>query len=73
MRRAFSYHWRFWNLPELRDLLLEAGFERVETWFEQTEESDRQGLGNGSFVLDESGETSSDCAAWVAYLIAFAR
>jgi hypothetical protein len=72
MRRAFTYHWRFWNLPELRDLLLEAGFGRVETWFEQTEASDRRGLGNGSFVLDESGETSSDCAAWVAYLIAFA-
>ena len=71
MRWAFTYHWRFWNLPELRDLLLEAGFHRVETWFEQTEEGDREGQGNGSFALDETGETCSDCAAWVAYLIAF--
>jgi hypothetical protein len=71
MRRAFSYRWRFWNLPELRDLLREAGFRRVEAWFEQSEESDREGRGNGSFRLDESGESCHDCAAWVAYLIAF--
>jgi hypothetical protein len=69
MRRAFTYRWRFWNLPELRDLLLEAGFRRVESWFEQTDD-DRTGEGSGSFALDPSGESSSDCAAWVAYLIA---
>jgi SAM-dependent methyltransferase len=68
MRRAFTYHWRFWSLPELRDLLREAGFRKVEAWFEG---ADRRGNGNGRFRLDDEGRSASDCAAWVAYLVAF--
>lgn len=30
LRRAFTYDWRLWTLPELRDLMAEAGFDRVE-------------------------------------------
>jgi SAM-dependent methyltransferase len=30
LRRAFTYDWRLWSLPELRDLLAEAGFDRIE-------------------------------------------
>jgi hypothetical protein len=70
IRRAFSYRWRLWTLPELRDLLFEAGFRRVEAWFEQTQASDAAGHGNGSFRLDETGESARDCAAWIAYLVA---
>jgi hypothetical protein len=70
IRRAFSYRWRLWTLPELRDLLFEAGFRRVESWFEDADEDDHAGRGNGSFRLDETGESARDCAAWVAYLIA---
>ena len=69
MRRAFTYHWRFWTLPELADLLREAGFGRVEAWFEQGDD-DRDGQGNGSFALDPTGSTSADCSAWIAYLFA---
>jgi hypothetical protein len=69
MRRAFTYHWRFWNLPELADLLREAGFARVEAWFEEGDD-DEDGRGNGSYVLDPTGATSRDCAAWIAYLVA---
>jgi len=69
MRRAFTYHWRLWSLPELADLLREAGFRRVETWFEQTDDED-DGEGNGCFALDPTGETCRDCSAWIAYLVA---
>ena len=69
MRRAFTYHWRFWNLPELADLLREAGFARVETWFEEGDD-DSDGHGIGTFVLDSSGSTARDCSAWIAYLVA---
>ncbi len=31
---AFVYRWRLWSLAELREALLEAGFERVEFWCE---------------------------------------
>jgi hypothetical protein len=30
LRRAFTYDWRLWGLPELQELLGEAGFEGVE-------------------------------------------
>jgi SAM-dependent methyltransferase len=30
LRRAFTYDWRLWTLPELSDLLEEAGFDRLE-------------------------------------------
>jgi hypothetical protein len=30
LRDAFRYDWRIWSLPELRDLLNEAGFSRGE-------------------------------------------
>jgi SAM-dependent methyltransferase len=30
LTRAFTYDWRLWSLPELNDLLAEAGFDRIE-------------------------------------------
>jgi hypothetical protein len=68
MRKAFSYEWRYWGLPELKDLLREAGFSRVSSYFEQTDEED--GSGNGVFARDETGASCEDCAGWIAYLIA---
>ena len=31
---AFTYHWRLWTLPELQDLLQDAGFIDIAIWFE---------------------------------------
>ena len=63
--KAFTYNWRFWSLSELRDVLYDAGFTRVETYFEGT---DAKGEGDGEFKRGVRGE---NCAAWLAYLIAF--
>ena len=30
LHRAFTYDWRLWTLPELADLMAEAGFDRIE-------------------------------------------
>jgi len=30
--RAFSYYWRMWTLPELQELLQEAGFVKVTVY-----------------------------------------
>ncbi|MGH8307864.1 MAG: class I SAM-dependent methyltransferase [Gammaproteobacteria bacterium] len=43
LKRAFSYHWRLWTLPELRELLLEAGFARVGVYLEGTDEKTGEG------------------------------
>ncbi len=57
LRRAFSYHWRLWSLPELRELLLEAGFAAVGVYFESP-----------TGFISEPGGDGYD--AWVAYLAA---
>jgi SAM-dependent methyltransferase len=67
LRKAFSYHWRLWTLPELRELLEEAGFSRsdvyVEGWDDEADEPD------GVFRLRRRFE---DDGSWIAYLVALA-
>ncbi len=42
LRPAFTYEWRLWSLPEIRELLAEAGFKRLtvfsQAWDEETDE-----------------------------------
>jgi SAM-dependent methyltransferase len=66
MRRAFSYDWRLWTLPEVKDALVEAGFAHVDTYWEGDDESGTSG--NGIFRKSTRGE---NCAAWVTYLVAY--
>ncbi len=66
MRRAFSYDWRLWTLPELQDALLEAGFRTVECYWEGTDKDGRRG--NGVFRRTRRGE---NCLAFIAYLVAY--
>ncbi|MGB9430084.1 MAG: class I SAM-dependent methyltransferase [Gammaproteobacteria bacterium] len=65
LRRAFSYHWRLWTVPELRELLTEAGFTRVTVYLEGTDE--KTGEGNEVFAPVERGAADP---AWIAYLVA---
>ncbi|MGH8280280.1 MAG: class I SAM-dependent methyltransferase [Gammaproteobacteria bacterium] len=65
LRRAFSYDWRLWTLPELRELLGEAGFSRVSVYMEGTDP--KTGDGNGEFRPAVRGEADP---AWIAYLVA---
>jgi len=64
IKRAFSYSWRLWTAPEIRDLLLEAGFANVTVYWEGEDEN---GDGNGEFTPDARGEAD---LAWVAYIVA---
>ncbi len=66
MTNAFTYDWRLWGLPELKDVLYDAGFETVRPYFEGTDEDDEE-EGNGEFDFDEKGE---NCIAWIGYLVA---
>ncbi len=65
LRRAFSYHWRLWTLPELREILGEAGFRNVQVYLEGTDA--RSGEGNGVFRPADTAEADP---AWIAYLVA---
>ena len=64
MKKAFTYQWRLWTLPEIRELLTEAGFSRVTVYWEGTDED---GDGNGEFTPEEKGEAD---AGWICYLTA---
>ncbi len=65
MKHAFSYHWRLWTLPELRELLKEAGFKRVLVHWEGTDPDTDEG--NGVFTATEIGEADS---AFICYITA---
>ena len=64
LKRAFTYEWRLWTLPEIRELLAEAGFSRSTVYWE---DRDADGVGTNTYrprahVAQES--------AWVAYIVA---
>jgi len=62
-KRAFTYDWRMWSIPEIRDVMLDAGFEAVEVYWEGTS---RDGRGSGRFNRKDKGEP---CQVWVAYVV----
>lgn len=64
IERAFSYDWRLWTLPELRELLDEAGFSRVTVYWQGF---DRDGEPNGRFRPVTTGEAD---AGWIVYVTA---
>lgn len=62
--KAFTYDWRLWTLPELRELLSEAGFSQVEVYlhgWEDDGESDEV-YRRRTFYKNE--------LSWVGYLAA---
>lgn len=63
--RAFSYYWRLWTLPELQELLQEAGFSQVDVYWEGTDE--KSGEGDGNFKSSKMGTAD---AGWVCYIVA---
>jgi len=65
LKRAFSYEWRMWTLPELRDLLVEAGYSRVTVYWEETDPE----TGEGAGVYSPATVGDAD-PGWVCFLIA---
>ena len=64
IKKAFTYEWRVWTAPELRELLIEAGFRKATVYWEG---EDEDGEGDGEFTPDEKGEAD---LAWIAYIVA---
>jgi SAM-dependent methyltransferase len=61
--KAFSYDWRLWTLPELQELLLEAGFSNAEVYlhgFNKEGESDE---------IFRRRKTYENAQAWIAYVV----
>lgn len=64
LRRAFTYDWRFWTLPELQEAMIDAGFAEtevyVEGWDEEADDTD------GIFRRRKRFENQ---IGWVAYVV----
>lgn len=65
IRKAFTYDWRLWTIPEIRECLDEAGFRRTHVYWEGTDHA--SGEGDGIFRRTTVGEA---CAGWIAYIAA---
>lgn len=65
MKRAFEYQWRLWTLPEIQELLTEAGFSDVTIYWEGTDP--KTGEGNGRWKRATRGDADP---GWVAYIAA---
>ena len=63
LEKAFEYDWRFWSIPEVRELMLEAGFERADCYWEGT---DKDGEGNGKYKRQMLADADP---AWLAHVV----
>ncbi len=64
LEQAFTYDWRLWTIPEVREVLLEAGFDETHVYWEGTDKE--TGEGNGVFKRRKHGDSDP---AWNAYIV----
>lgn len=62
--KAFTYDWRFWTLPEVTELLIEAGFSDATVYWEETDEDGEE---TGEFAPATEGPADP---SWIAYVVA---
>jgi SAM-dependent methyltransferase len=62
--KAFTYDWRLWSIPEVRELLAEAGFSSSTVYWQGTDED-----GDADDVFEPAEEGDADLA-WIAYIVA---
>ncbi|MGI9334723.1 MAG: class I SAM-dependent methyltransferase [Gammaproteobacteria bacterium] len=65
LKRAFEYCWRLWTMPEVRDLLEDAGYSRSTVYWEGTDEDTNEGDG-----VFEPVEVADADPGWIAYIVA---
>ena len=64
---AFEYHWRFWTIPEVREMLEEAGFSESHVYWEIEEEDDPDREGEW-----ERRDVAESTPSWICYVVALA-
>ena len=65
LKKAFEYHWRFWTIPEVREMLAEAGFRESHVYWEIEDEDDPDVDGTW-----ERRESASSDPSWICYIVA---
>lgn len=65
IRRAFTYNWRLWTIPEIQEMLVEAGFRHIDIYWEGIDHA--SGYGNSVF---RKVETAENAPGWIAFFVA---
>uniref|UniRef100_A0A0D3EWI0 Uncharacterized protein n=1 Tax=Oryza barthii TaxID=65489 RepID=A0A0D3EWI0_9ORYZ len=77
LRHAFTYHWRLWSIPEIKDCLEEAGFKSIHVWIREMPNT--QSSGNAKEynanrdVKYEELQHFNQADAWNAYVVGVAN
>jgi predicted RNA methylase len=64
LKKAFEYQWRFWTIPEVREMLAEAGFKESHVYWER-EDEDGEGDGTWGRCIEAPSDPS-----WICYIVA---
>lgn len=64
MKKAFTYEWRLYGLPEIREILLEAGFSNVTMYWQGWDDNDEP---DGNFQPATRGESDP---GWICMISA---
>ncbi|MGD8413488.1 MAG: class I SAM-dependent methyltransferase [Candidatus Latescibacterota bacterium] len=63
--KAFEYNWRLWTIPEVKELLDEAGYGKTDVYWEGIDPDTDEGNGEFDLVTDPE-----NCPGWIAMLVA---
>ncbi len=63
IKKAFTYDWRLWTLPEIQELLIEAGFKSAEVYLHDW---DKDGESDDIYRRRTNYENA---LGWVAYIV----
>ena len=66
LKNAFEYDWRFWTIPEVREMLAEAGFRESHVYWESESEDESDDEYGEWYRADDA---SSD-PSWICYIVA---
>jgi SAM-dependent methyltransferase len=66
LKNAFTYRWRYWSLPEIQEVMREAGFRDVEVWLEGWDDDADEA--NGVFRVRKQVE---EMEGWVGYVVGY--
>ena len=62
LRDAFTYDWRLWTIPEVREIMHEAGFAKTVVYWE----TEHEGECTGEYIASEQGDNAY---SWIAYVV----
>jgi len=61
-KNAFEYDWRVWTIPEVRDVLADAGFKKSVVFVEKAV----KGKYNDDYRISEEGDHDH---SWISYVV----